>query len=85
MVAIECRFIPCTNTRPDRWVAETCNGHRLLMSASAASYASGETGRGDDCARVVAQALADKMEWSGKLYCGGTKAGYVFVFADKGE
>lgn len=80
MIAIETRFIPATNYRPTRIVAETCNGHRLIMSASEASTRAGDTGRPEDDTRIVAQALADKMEWKGQLACGGTKAGYVFVF-----
>ncbi len=81
MIAIETRYIPCTNNKPTRIVAETANGQRLVMASELASHQSGDTGRADDCCRVVAQALADKMKWDGTLICGGTKAGYVFVFA----
>ena len=83
MIAIETRYIPCSNTRPTRIVAETANGQRLVMSSSAAEDASGNKGgfSGNEFAhRVVAQALADKMNWPGTLHCGGTKRGYVFVF-----
>lgn len=86
MVAIETRFLPCTNTKPTRIVAETCNGQRLVMSASKAEDLSESGGRGRDSGTgekaqaAVAQALADKMGWPGKLVGGGTKRGMCFVF-----
>jgi len=79
MIAIETKFVPATYTKPTRIVATAANGQRLAMSKSAAEH----TAKGDhddDVHRVVAQALADKMQWRGDLVCGGTKAGYVFVF-----
>lgn len=86
MIAIETRYIPCTNFRPTRIVAETANGQRLVMSASAAEDATGNKGgfSGNEYAqRHVAQKLADKMGWPGYLHCGGTKRGYVFVFDER--
>lgn len=83
MIAIETRFIPATNTKPYRIVAETCNGHRLVMSQSAADNASQDTGNGEASQRYVAQALADKMQWGKLRDSGGTKRGMVFCFPDK--
>jgi hypothetical protein len=37
---------------------------------------------GEDVHRKAAEALRDKMGWNGNLIGGGTKDGYVFVFAE---
>lgn len=37
---------------------------------------------GTDCHAKAAIALCEKMNWDGDLIAGGTKDGYVFVFAD---
>ena len=79
MVAIETRYLGPTNHLPSRIVAETCNGQRIIKSFSSCEDAATD-GNTESAHRVAAQFLADKMEWSGKLYCGGTKRGYVFVF-----
>ena len=83
MIAIEVKYVGPTNFKPSRLVASTCNGQRLVMSMSAAEDAAGNTGDDAKVARVVAQALADKMQWGQLRDGGGTKAGYVFCFADK--
>lgn len=82
MIAIETRYIPCTNTKPSRIKAYTSNpGQYVMMSVSAAEHQSpGKGNHDEDTHRVVAQALADKMNWPGKLIAGGTKRGYAFVF-----
>lgn len=36
---------------------------------------------GEEVYRKAAEALRDKMGWTGDLIAGGTKEGYVFVFA----
>lgn len=83
MIAIETKFIGATNYRPARIVATTANGQRLVMLVSAAEDAEGNNSHGEPIHRVVAQALADQMNWPGTLHGGGTKRGYVFVFEDK--
>lgn len=84
MIAIEVKYVGPTNTKPSRLVASTCNGHKLVMSNNQAEDESGDGGSGEKAARYVAQALADR-EGLGQLRDGGgTKAGYVFCFPDKG-
>jgi hypothetical protein len=75
MIAIETKYIGPTNTRGSRYVAFTCNGHRLSMTAE--NDKNSEENQG-----MVARALADKMGWKGQLIGGGTKAGMAWVFAD---
>lgn len=85
MIAIETRYIPATNTKPSRIKAYTSNpGQHVTMSVSAAEEESKRSAGDEDCHRIVAQALADKMQW-GPLSkdCGGTKRGYAFVFPNK--
>lgn len=83
MIAIETRFIKQTNFKPSRIVAETCNGQRLVMSKDRAENESHETGINCEGAQqYVAQQLADKMKWTGRLIGGSTKRGMCFVFAD---
>lgn len=75
LVAIETRYLGPTNHKGSRIVAETCNGHRLVVQFD------------HDCSAYeahwrAAMILADKMKWCrpGVLWHGGgTKAGYVFV------
>jgi len=88
MIAIETRYIAQTNYKPARIVAETCNGQRLVISKAKAENMAEAAGlhgtmAGEECHQVVAQALADKMNWKGRLISGGTKRGMCFVFADE--
>ncbi len=86
MIAIETRIIPCTDHKPTRIVAETCNGQRLVMSLSAAEALAHDAGlpdRDDNTHWVVAQHLANKMQWGTLGDCGGTKRGMVFCFPSK--
>ena len=83
MQAIETKYLPCTNTKPTRIKATACGGATLTMSKYAAEERSPDKGNHQDMThRVVAEALRDKLGWTGRLICGGTKNGYVFVFAD---
>jgi hypothetical protein len=75
MIAIETKYLGPTNTRGSRYVAYTCNGHRLSMSIENDKDATQNPG-------IVARALADKMGWKGQLIGGGTKAGMAWVFDD---
>ncbi len=82
MQAIETRFIGQTNTKPSRIKATACGVASLTMSKYAAEEKSPDRGNHEaDTHRVVAEALRDKLGWKGNLICGGTKRGYVFVFA----
>ena len=88
MIAIETRYIAQTNSKPARIVAETCNGQRLIMSKYKAENLAEDAGKrgtmsGDECHEVVAQALAGKMNWKGRLISGSTKRGMCFVLAEK--
>jgi hypothetical protein len=75
LVVIETRYLGPTNHKPSRIVAETCNGHRLVVPY----YYEGICGA-YDAHRRAAMMLADKMKWAGTVWHGGgTKAGYVFV------
>ncbi len=37
---------------------------------------------GEECYRVAAQALCDKMHWTGRMVGGAIRDGYAFVFVD---
>ena len=77
--AIETRILSVTNHKPTRIVAETASGIRLVMSKNSAEDATQDQ-HADMVHRVVAQRLADQLNWTGKMVCGSTKRGYVFVF-----
>ncbi len=68
MIAIETKYIGPSNYKDARIVAYTINGQRLTISYP--YELSGEAVH-----RKAAQALADKMDWKGKLVAGATKAG----------
>jgi len=80
MIAIETRYVPATNTKPRRIVAETCNGQRLLRSYDA------DLENTRDWHYKVAMELAEEMDWLGngrwRLEGGSTKRGMVFVFVE---
>ncbi len=79
MKAIITRYVPATNTKPSRVIAEAEGGNRHVMTF--ASYY-GDDARGSGPYRKAAEELCMKMDWDGKLIGGGTKDGYVFVFAE---
>ncbi len=74
--AIITKFIPCTNCKPPRIKATAAGGE-----SHTATFHNLE---GDEQQKhfAVARALAEKLDWSGRLVGGATKTGYVFVFAD---
>jgi hypothetical protein len=78
MIAIETRYLGPTDKRGSRYVATTCNGHRLMRSADDSLNAEGNQA-------VLARALADQMKWNGELIGGGTKLGMCWVFADSSD
>jgi hypothetical protein len=80
MKAILTKVIPCTNTKPTRVKAYTEGGNSITLSWSECD----NNGDGLDgkAHLYAAQALANKMQWPGKLLGGGTPEGYAFVFAE---
>ena len=73
MKAIETRYLGPTSTKGARIVAHDGDNNRIVVGYTATltlikSY------------RVAAEALRDKMGWSGELVGGATKRGYTFVF-----
>ncbi len=78
MLAIETKYLPCTNTRDSRIKAYT-EHHSVTINYPH------ECGPGMDAAAQAAIALCKKMGWKGPLIGAGTKNGYVFVFANSRE
>ena len=73
MKAIETHCLWATNTKGARVVASDGDGNRTTVP-----WPSRETS--EAAHRVAAEALRDKMGWSGQLVGGTTKRGYAFVF-----
>jgi hypothetical protein len=75
MKAISTRYLGPTNYRGARITAFDSDRNRITVS-----YPHGLSG--EAVHRVAAEALRDKMGWTGRLIGGATRDGYVFVFAD---
>jgi hypothetical protein len=75
MKAIQTKYIGPTNFRGSRIKAS--DGDKNSITISYPYELSGE-----DVHRKAAEALRDKMGWTGNLIGGGLKNGYVFVFTD---
>jgi hypothetical protein len=73
MKAITTKFLGATNTRGSRISASDSDGNRVTISYP--HELSGEAVH-----RKAAEALCQKMHWSGPLAGGAVKTGYVFVF-----
>lgn len=73
MKAIETRYVGPTNFRGSRCIADDGDGNRVTLSWGSAKNS-------EDMHRAAAQALCDKMKWTGKMASGSTKRGMVFVF-----
>jgi hypothetical protein len=72
MKAISCKYLPATRFSPARVKAYDLDGNSAVVECE---------GNRDDIR--AAKALCAKMNWKGKLTCGHTKEGTVFVwFAD---
>jgi hypothetical protein len=71
--AIVTRYAGPTNSRGSRIIASDEDGNRLVLPYP--HELSGEAVH-----RAAAEALRDKMHWSGELIGGGIKGGYAFVF-----
>jgi hypothetical protein len=77
MKAILASYLPATDTRGSRIVATAKGGHRLTIPYPH------ECNAGEDAHRKAAEALRDKLGWSGRLVGGGLPDGksWAFVFA----
>lgn len=73
--AISTKFVGPTNFRGARIVATTSNGHRHTIPYDYSLST-------EDAHAAAARDLANSMQWTGTLIAGGTKTGYVYVFAD---
>lgn len=73
MKAIQTKYFGPTNYRGSR--IKAFDGDNNSVTISYPYELSGE-----DVHRKAAEALRDKMGWTGKLIGGGIKSGYVFVF-----
>ena len=86
MIAIETRYLGPTNYRGSRYVATTCNGHRLVQGALASLDS-------EDNQEAVATRLAVRMGWltdggpvqRWRLVGGGTRRGMCWVFVPAGQ
>lgn len=74
MKAIVTKYHGPTNMRGSRITASDEDGNRITISYPYELS-------GENVHRKAAQALCDKMKWTGKLTAGSLKNGYVFVFA----
>jgi len=75
MKAIVTKYHGPTNTRGSRITASDEDGNKITISYP--YELSGEAVH-----RKAAQALCDKMKWSGNLVGGSLKHGYVFTFSE---
>ena len=75
MKAIITKYLPATNTRGSRVKAYDGDGHSVTIG-----YPHELSGAAVHAKAAVSLCL--KMGWEGDLIAGGTKDGYVFVFAD---
>lgn len=73
MKCIETKYLPATDSRGARYKAFDCDGNSLTIPPNFYLDSEGQC-------RRVAEALRDKMGWTGELIGGGTKHGYCFVF-----
>lgn len=76
MKAIRTKYLGPTNVRGSRVKAWEPDGKSITLSYDPALDVEGN-------ARVVAEALRDKLNWKGDLICGWLKNGYVFVFGPR--
>jgi hypothetical protein len=76
MTAIVTTYHGPTNTRGSRIIADAGMKRRVSVS-----YDDGLNS--EDNHAAAARALCKELDWTGDLRSGGTKRGFVFVFADK--
>lgn len=77
MVALETRFHGATNYRPSRISCRRMDGGKTVW----VSYDSDKSYEQVHVPAVVK--FCKDMDWHGKLVCGGTNRGYVWVWIDK--
>lgn len=77
MKAIKTKYKGPTNFRGSRIIASDEDGNKVTISFPLELS-------GEAAYRKAAEALCEKMQWSGKggLIAGGIKGGYVFVFSN---
>ena len=75
MKAIVTKYHEPTDTRGSRITASDEDGNKCTIPYP--YELSGEA-----CHRAAAQALCDKMNWTGEMQGGPLKNGYVFVFVE---
>lgn len=73
MKAIFTKYHGPTNFKGSRISASDSDGNRVVISYPYELS-------GEDVHRKAAQALCDKMNWTGNLIGGAVRNGYVFVF-----
>lgn len=73
MKAIQTKYKGPTNTRGSRIIASDEDGNRITIPYP-------HELSGQDVHHKAAQALCEKMGWTGELVGGSLKKGYVFVF-----
>lgn len=75
MKTIETRYIGPSNYRGARISATDCGDHHVYVPYP-------QELSGAEAHWPAAQKLARQLGWKGTMIAGGTKAGYVFVFAE---
>lgn len=85
MKAIKTKFKGPTNTRGSRIIASDQDGNTITKTVSelealARSKEQKLSMSGEELHQLAAEALRDKMKWTGELIGGSLKNGYVFVF-----
>jgi hypothetical protein len=75
MKAITTRYFGPGNVRGARIIASDSDGNRVTIPYP-------HELSGEDVHRKAANALCEKMHWSGDLDGGAVKNGYVFVFVE---
>jgi hypothetical protein len=73
---IETKFLSATNTLGQRITAFDGSGNQITIGYPYELS-------GFKCQRRAAQALADKMKWTGELKGGWTKNGCAFILEEK--
>jgi hypothetical protein len=73
MKAIETRYLGPTNYLGARITAHDGDGNRVTIPYPYELS-------GESVHRAAAEALCEKMRWTGQLAGGSTRKGYVFVF-----
>ena len=75
MQAITTKYHGPSNTRGSRISATSASGIRIYIPYP-------HELSGEEVHRKAAERLCEKLQWKGKLACGGTKEGYAFVFVE---